>query len=79
VSDNLVQLNVAQGSFLATISLYRMPDESIRAALEDMPPHVIESKDTITARFTLAAAWMGEAACDLLRQANRFDPENRDD
>lgn len=75
---NVVPLNAASGSFLATVSLYRMPDGSIRAALDDMPSHVIEAKETISARFTEAARWMLEASVDFLRQAAHFDPESQE-
>lgn len=75
---NVVPLNVAEGSLLATVSMWRMPDGSVRAVLDHMPVHVIEREKTISARFLSASMWTVEAAGDLLRQANRFDPETKD-
>lgn len=74
---SVVPLQAAQGSYLFSASYYRMPDGSIRAALDDMPVHVIEGEDTIATRFFRAAAWSVEGALDLMRQGCRFDEETR--
>lgn len=75
--ENVVALNSAQGSFLCGLSLFRLPDGSIRAILDDMPAHVIEAEATITRRFFKAAEWSVEGALDLMRQGLRFDEETR--
>lgn len=79
MSENVIPMRAATGSELATITLFRMPDGSIRAQLCDMPTHVIESEETISARFTSAAGWLIEASADFLRQACHFDPESQED
>lgn len=77
MEDKVVNLNAGVGSFLASVSLFRMPDGSIRAVLDDMPVHVIEGEPTISRRFELAGFWLLKGACDLLRQSNQFDPSTR--
>jgi hypothetical protein len=69
----VVSLAAAEGSLLVTVSMWRMPDGSVRAVIDDMPTHVIEVEPTISARFVKAAVWTCEGACDLLRQGSRFD------
>ena len=74
----VIPLRVAQGSELATVRLWRMPDGQIRAELLDMPAHVIESEATIAARFTKAAEWSLGASLDFMRQACNFDPDSQE-
>lgn len=74
---SVVPLQSGQGSYLCSLSLYRMSDGSIRVALEDMPSHVIEADATIAARFFRAAEWCLEGVLDLMRQGVRFDEETR--
>lgn len=69
----VIPLKTEQGSFLATLSLYRMPDGTIRASLREMPVHVIESEETIPARFYRLAKWTFLASRDLLRQGRSFE------
>ena len=73
MAENVVALVGGQGSHLATVSLYRMPDGSVRAALEDMPTHAIEARDTIAERFNAVAEWVEAGADDLRCQALRFE------
>jgi len=72
MSDNVVPLLVSQGSYLATVALYRMPDGSIRGELTDMPAPVIEGKDTISDRFVALSEWCLVAAIDFQRQGEAF-------
>lgn len=72
---DVVALRAAEGSLLATVSLFRMPDGSIRAVLDGMPVHVIEDRSTITARFVDAGFWCLQGGLDLMQQAVRFDPD----
>lgn len=65
-------LIVPQGSYLATVALYRMPDGNIRAELTDMPDAVIEDRQTIPARFEALAEWCFKGAFSLLKQAASF-------
>lgn len=73
---NVVAMQTRAGSYLGTVSLWRMPDGTIRGQLEDMPKHVIEDRAEISARFLQLSNWCLEACQSFLRQASRFDPEN---
>lgn len=75
---NIEPIQAGEGSYLCSISLYRRPDGSIRAALHDMPAHVVEAEPTITARFFRAAGWCLDGMLDLMRQGVRFDEEHRE-
>lgn len=75
---NVTPFNAPSGSFLCSMSLYRMPDGSIRCVLDDMPAHVIEARETISKRFADAAGWAIDASADLLRQACKFDPDSQE-
>lgn len=70
-----IPLAAAKGSYLATVSFWRMPDGEIRAALEDMPTHVIEDRASIQARFVNLSELCMSAAQSFLQQAVAFDPE----
>lgn len=71
--DNVVQLQSGQGSFLASVSLFKMPDGSVRGVLDDMPDHVIEDQETIAARLRDVATWCILSATSFERQAAEFE------
>lgn len=75
--SEVTPISSANGSFLCTLSLFRMPDGSIRTVVDDMPNHVIEAEPTITARFFRVADWSFQGALDLMRQGVRFCEEHR--
>lgn len=77
MTDNVTALHSSTGSFLCTVSFYRKPDGEIAAVLEEMPDHVIETKQTITERFFAAASWCANGSLDLMRQGVKFDEETR--
>lgn len=61
-----------RGSFLGTVSVYRSPDGSIAAVLNDMAAHEIEGKETMPERFNLVAEWLRAGADDLEAQGKEF-------
>lgn len=74
---DVLKMSPPEGSYLATITVFRMPDGSTRAVLEDMASDQIEVVPTITERFFKVASWCMSAAPDLMRQGLRFDEETR--
>lgn len=70
-------IRAGEGSYLCRVDLYRAPTGEIRAALVDMPDHVIEARETVTKRFFMLAEWCLTASLDFMRQGIRFDEETR--
>lgn len=63
-----------EGSYLATVELWRRPDGSIAPKLVDMPKPVIESTgETASDRFRQLATWMVAAAGRIERIAEQFE------
>lgn len=75
--QNVTPIRPSEGSYLANVSFYRMPDGDVRAVLEDMASHQIEQLPSITERFFKVSGWAIKGAMDLLRQGLRFDEETR--
>lgn len=72
-----IPLSAATGSFLARVDFYREPDGTIRASLAQMPDHVIEGEETITARFFKLGDWCLRGGLDFMRQGVRFCEDHR--
>ena len=76
--SEVTPIGAGDGSYLGSGAFYRRADGSIKAAVEQMPVHVIEGEQTITARFFLVAQWCLAGVLDLMRQGVRFDEETRE-
>jgi hypothetical protein len=74
----VIPIGAGAGSHLATVSLWRKPDGTIAARLEDMPVHVIEDRDTIARRLLDTAGWCLGASQSFLHQAAQFDSESQE-
>jgi hypothetical protein len=70
LTDNVVQLPPPQGSWIATLELYRTPGGVIEARLIDMPTHVIdELPGGPSAKLAAVADWLPAANYSLRSQA----------
>lgn len=78
MTDNIVPLGRGRGSFIASVELYRSADGRIEAVLADMPGHIIEGEQMISARFFELAERMIEGALSFMRQGCAFDLETRE-
>jgi len=72
--SNVVPLSEHRpGSYLGTVSFYRMPDGQIAVALREMAVWQIEAKDTIPERFREMIDWMQRGVASLEEQALAFE------
>ena len=69
--SNVIPLHpTPQGSYLATIELWRTPEGRITAKPIDMPDAVIEAHGTtVSERVLFIGSWLKEASIQLLKIA----------
>lgn len=79
MTDNVINLASRQspdGSWIATVHVWRRPDGTVSLQLADMPAKVIEQmqvgEDAVRDRVLILAGWIEEGAARLRAEADLF-------